>query len=284
MVAPPYTFYFTVSDGWIQPYMLAEPVLLSAASFARRGLPTVTLPAFIPEVAVDCGAFVATFKQEGYQFTSEQYVDWLYRITPTPHWAAMMDLCCENEAASGRYGIVRERQQWTTDMALHFWRTYRTVPFCWCPTIQGWTVEDYGRHAAQMRPLVEEMRAHYQALYGDESAFRVGIGSLCRRANNQMIQQVVQAIAAVLPGVRFHLWGIKRKALVSPIALPPQVASSDSAAWNGRFGREIEQWRKSGKTERQYAWEDAATKYSSQIKRALRQPKQFSLFDRPPGC
>lgn len=275
-----YTFYYTASDGWIQPYMLAEPVLLSAASFARRGLPTVTLPAFIPEVAIDCGAFVAT-KQGGYRFTSEQYMDWVSRITPTPRWAAMMDLCCEDESATGQHGIVRERQQWTTEMAGYFWRTYRAAPLCLCPTIQGWTVEDYVWHAKQLRPLVEEMQAHYQAFYGDESAFRIGIGSLCRRANNQMIQQVVQAIAAELPNARFHLWGIKRKALVSTIALPPQVASSDSSAWNGRFGREIEQWRRSGKTERRYAWEDAAARYNSEIKAALQQPKQFSLFDEP---
>lgn len=264
-------FFFTIAAGWIRPNMLAEPVLLSAASFARgrKTLPDVALPPQISEVAVDSGAYAATFKYGCYPFTPEAYVEWLGRIHPTPSWAAMMDRCCSATA-------VREPQEWTTKMAWYFWQSFRARPWAWVPTIQGYQTSEYRWHARQMRPLIEEMLAYY----GPSSAFRVGVGSLLAGgASAQMIQEVVSAIAGELPGVPFHLWGIKYRVLKHRIPLHQMVISSDSAAWNGRFGRDIERWRQSGKKEREWAWEDAAPQYNRKIKAALEQPKQRSLFD-----
>ena len=144
-----------------------------------------------------------------------------------------MDYCCEPELEV----VTRERQEKTTRNAWLAWETYRSQPFAWVPTIQGWLPSDYRRHAQELKPLIEEM----QAFYVGNSSFRVGVGTLCRRCDVTMIEAILQEVRAVLPGVPLHLWGIKLDALRS-INLS-QVVSTDSAAWHGKFYRGIEQLR-----------------------------------------
>lgn len=195
------TFYATLDADSVRASLPAVPVLLPATAWARRGFRPVRLPAHVADVAVDSGGFVATFRHGGdYRYIPAAYVAWLRTITPAPAWAATMDYCCEPEIA-GRPGVVRERQERTTEMAWRFWRDYQAAPWCWVPTVQGWAVADDARHAAELRPLIENMRAHY----GPASAWRVGMGTLCRRASALDIHDVVRAVAAVLPGVPLHL-------------------------------------------------------------------------------
>src|SRR5580765_775990 len=134
------TFYPTVSCGELGKYTATKCVLLPASSWAgyelrehgtdERGfirsipVPNSAILGRIEKKAADCGGFVATKKWGGkYLYTPEQYVQWLK--TWGPDWAATMDFCCENEITSGRPGVVRERQAQTTEMAYHFWNTYR---------------------------------------------------------------------------------------------------------------------------------------------------------------
>jgi hypothetical protein len=50
--------------------------------------------------------------------------------------------------------------------------------------------------------------------------------------------------------------------------------SSDSAAWNGRFGKGIEAYRQSSLTQREYAYKVALPAYLAKVEAALadRQP------------
>jgi hypothetical protein len=264
------TFYATISAGDERPYMPAVPVLLPASSWARFNMRAPRLPAHVTERAADSGGFVATFRWGDYRYTPEQYVDWL--STFGPQWAATMDYCCEPEIA-GNEGIVRERQERTTEMARHFWREFRDAPWAWVPTVQGWEVADYRRHAVQLRPLIGEMAQRY----GEGSAFRVGIGTLCRRASAAMVQHVVHAINEELPGVPLHLWGVKLTVLRSRLALT-NVASVDSAAWHGRFAYGTRRWVECGMTERQYSYLVALPAYLAKVQAALERPKQLALF------
>ena len=86
-------------------------------------IPVPAIPASVQEVAADCGGFVATKKWGNYRYTSLQYIKWLYRLGNKLSWAAMMDYCCEDEITSGQPGIVKARQDATTGMAYHFWKT-----------------------------------------------------------------------------------------------------------------------------------------------------------------
>lgn len=277
----PFTFYATVSSDLVRPYMPDVPVLLPASSWARKMnragvMRPPKLPDHVTQRAADCGGYVATFTWGDYRFSPQQYVDWLE--TWRPQWAATMDYCCEDEITSGNVGIVRERQQRTTEMAYRFWQDHRDAPWRWCPTVQGWEPEDYRRHARDLAPLVAEMAARYTDRYGPASDFRVGIGTLCRRADAPTIARISEIVATELPGIPLHLWGVKITALKSRVALPRAVRSCDSAAWEGAFGEGHEQRRASGLTEREYAYKVALPRYLSKVNAALDMPKQQRLF------
>src|SRR5205814_1912059 len=80
-----------------------------------------------------------------------------------------------------------------------------------------------------------------QDFYGGRSAFRVGVGTLCRRASSEKIASIIQAIREVLPYTSLHLWGIKLTILKSLCI--EGIRSTDSAVWNGRLyrGNQIKQ-------------------------------------------
>lgn len=253
-----FTFYATIdsdSDGAYLNHVSTDTALmLPASSWQRKKLRKPRIPAHLHELAADCGGFVATKIWGDYRYTPAEYVRWL--DTFGPHWAATMDYCCEPELA----GVTRERQDRTTAMTRHFWRTYKHAPWVWVPTIQGWEPDDYRRHARELRPLVDDMADYY----GNGAGFRVGIGTLCRRAHVRMIAAVVGIVSEELPGVDLHLWGVKLDALKAAIALP-RVVSTDSAAWSGLFGSDREEWRASGMKQRTWAYRIALPRYQAKV-------------------
>jgi hypothetical protein len=277
-------FYVTVDAHSLRDYMPAVPVLLPASSWAGRwlrrrpgaavvtgALPRPRLPAQLTEVAADSGGFVAARRWGDYRYTLEQYADWL--ATFTPQWAAMMDYCCEDELTAGRPGLVRERQRRTTGLAWRTWQEYGSAPWCWVPTVQGWHVEEYQRHSEDLAPLVRDM----VAAYGADGAFRVGVGTLCRRADVSMIHAMVRAVASALPGVGLHLWGVKLGALEHPRGLPEAVVSVDSAAWDGRYGRGRLAANASGLRHRKYSYTVSLPRYLRKVEAALARPRQAML-------
>jgi len=278
------TFYPTISRGELGKYASnVQRLLLPASSWAadevktygkvRHRLPVPRIPESVIDRAADCGGFVATRKWGNYRYTPEHYVEWLHGWQP--HWAAMMDYCCEQPITQGRVEEVYRRQELTTKMSGYLWDTYRYTPWCWVPTIQGWDVEDYARHVVEMKPLITEMSAHY----GPTSAFRVGIGTLCARASAKVIREVVSLVASALPGVPLHLWGVKLSVMQSPIHLPAQVTSVDSGAWNGMWGHGRNLWKMTPYTQREWCFKVALPAYEAKIKAALLQPKQMMLED-----
>lgn len=273
-------FWTTIDFDMLSPRywgaMPEVPYLLPASSWSRKMkngiIPTPKLPPHLTEIAADCGGFVATFRWGDYRYSPEQYVRWLYSFYP--RWSAMMDYCCEDEITSGNRGIVEERQHKTTDMAWHFWKGYKNAPWAWVPTIQGWNPEDYQRHAKEMLPLILEMKEYYK----DNPYWRIGIGTLCRRSDVNMIWRVVSAVSQELPDVRFHLWGVKLDLIKSRVALPSCIMSVDSAAWNGDFGQSNEKWKTSGMRRREYRYRVALPEYLAKFKEAVNSPKQLVLF------
>lgn len=268
------TFYATMSCDHLRSYMADTPVLLPASSWSRIKMRKPNLPPHVRHVAADSGGFVATFKWGDYRYTPAEYVRWLR--TFNPRWAATMDYCCEEEITGKNEGVVRFRQDRTTDMAHHFWEQYRDVPWAWVPTVQGWEVADYVRHARELKPLIDEMQA------AGHPDFRVGIGTLCHRASAQMVRDVSRAVATELPGVPLHLWGVKLSVLQARYELP-QVVSVDSAAWDqagfGRDGiRTRDEQRALGMKQKEYAHKIALPRYLRKVEAALNRPKQLSLL------
>ena len=222
-----FTFYATFDVDSLASYMPDVPVLLPASSWARKGLARPYIPSHVKHVAADSGGFVATRIWGDYRYSLAEYVAWLESFSPA--WAAMMDYCCEPEITKAQQGIIRKRQDQTTAKIIETWQAYRNTSWVWVPTVQGWRPDDYKRHAEELRPLIKEM----QRYYGDGSYFRVGVGTLCKRADSMTIRAVLQAIQSVLPTTPLHLWGIKLASLKS-IDLT-NVVSTDSATWHDKL-------------------------------------------------
>lgn len=279
-----FRFYPTLDADSVRNYLPVCPFLLPASSWARQrntaeeAIPVPHIPEQVTEIAADSGGFAAALRarklgvEDGYGYSPEQYVTWLQALGPRLSWAATMDYPCEQPLA-GDDAAVRQRQARTTEMAWLFWQHYREEPYAWVPTIQGWSVADYRRHAQELRPLLEEMAVSY----GPESAWRVGIGTLCKRANVALVHQVCCAVAQVLPGFPLHVWGVSLRLFRAPIALPAEVQSFDSSSWNRLFYRDKEAWHASGLSQRRWTIQVALPEYLAKLECAWSRPKQLSL-------
>jgi hypothetical protein len=269
-------FYATTDADSVGPRLWdaipAGAYLLSAASWWRRyrRLKVTPLPSHMHPIGGDCGGYVITRvrKLDVWPFADGELAAWYEGMGVA--WGATRDHCCEPDIARG---AVCERQQMTTQNAVDAWQAYRDTPFAWVPTVQGWEVEDYAAHARELRPLVMEMMRHY----GAGSFFRVGIGTLCKRADARMIRLVVQAVARELPGVPLHLWGVTHRIFDGQAALSPQVISLDSSAWNGFFGKGHERWKKSGMTKRAYSYAVALPQYRRRYEARQRRPRNYEM-------
>lgn len=265
-------FYYTLDASTDIPRYMPRDVcyMLPASSWHRVKMRTPRLPDGV-QTAADCGGFVATFKWGDYRYSPEQYVEWLHRFNP--EWAATMDYCCENEITNGTPGIVRERQQRTSEMAYRFWNDYRDSKWSWVPTVQGWEVEDYRYHARELKPLLHEMQSR------SGPHWRVGIGTLCRRASVEMVVQVIRAVRDELGDMPLHLWGVKLGVLQKNLHLDG-VVSVDSGAWHGSWDKGVTKswaWQESGMTKREWNFKVGLPNYRQKVEAATMQPKQMSM-------
>lgn len=287
---------------------------------SKRGRPGYLPPARVPpqvtEIAVDPGGFQAQMRYRGYRFSWETYIQWLYQLGPRVAWAAFPDLPCEQELAADA-DQVRARQERTLEYAAQLWRSpsctdqldgYRAQPWSWVPTVQGRTIDQYVWMAEQLEPLWRsqvfqyevmaritgqlrlnepetDRRTRIEAEWAARCAsfMRIGIGSLCRRERAQEVVDIVRAVAQVLPTARFHLWGVKLDALGALLAagLLDIVASTDSSAWNRRFGRDIDRINREqltlGMSQRAFAVQVSLPRYLARVDRALSLPRQGRL-------
>ena len=267
-----FTFYYTIARSDVRSYMPNVPSLFPASSYFRdRRFRVPRIPAHVIDRAGDCGGFVFQKMGMGYPFTIRALSQWYSEIGV--NWGAMLDYPCERELGV----VTRLRQIQTTLSVQHIWNTYRSVPFVWVPTIQGLTLTDYQLHAKELSPIIHDM----QAFYGNHSGFRVGIGSLCQRTKTAEIQSIVSSVAREIPGIPLHLWGVKLGVFKSIYALHTQVISTDSAAWNGLFGKAITEQRNArhalGLSKMQYCYQIMLPAYQQKVSEALTQPKQLDL-------
>ncbi len=279
-------------------------LLLPASSWARKDLPTPVVPAGNP-IAADCGGFVAGRRAAGrtvtwnptdrpddpgdatrlFSFSPDDYLDWLARFTPTrPEWAATLDLPVE-PALAPTLTAVRARQAWTSRQAAWLFDRWVRATGGWAadqpagplgevtliPTIQGRDADgpgSYLEHLAAMWPTISQMWTH-AAMRDRHDTFRLGIGSLCARTDTDEIAQIVDVVANWLDDTfdgrpTLHLWGVKNRALSAGLDLIG-VDSCDTAAWNGRFGRDIDRHNREratlGLTQRAYGYRVQLPRY-----------------------
>ncbi|HEU5378802.1 MAG TPA: hypothetical protein VFV38_25545 [Ktedonobacteraceae bacterium] len=322
MTAP--FFYPTLWCGAVRPDMPVRQYLLPASSWGRfirkdGTIRPANLPSAITRCAVDPGAYDAA-RRGRYQYDFLQYLRWLFSFQKGQvEWAGMPDYCCaycldrpptEEEQRAWFFRLadgdpVRMRQVLTTFTAQMIWLNHREVPFIWVPTLHGLTVDQYARHARDMRDLILTMNWWY----GPRSAFRVGIGSLCRSLQPGELHAIIDAVSYELPGISFHLFGIKLKTFQTMrYNLPACVRSCDSTLWSGLrtlvanpelscdpsgtsdtsdyglIDPFVKAWKLSGKSEMDYAYSQGLPGYEKAIKEALSKIRPSLLpFEGPPG-
>lgn len=239
-------------------------------------IPEPTIPKSMTAIIADWGGYRVVKDWAGKApFTPEQYMQWLHAVRPM--WAATWDYPCGDELGRTDPKVVQQRQDKSTMMAWFFWVHYQDCPWTWTPTVQGWVLEDYQRHAQDLYPLVKRMQAHY----GPGGPFCVGIGSLVKR-NAKQVRAIVDVVAEVLTDVDFHIWGGWKLSVVdSPVPLHKRVRSGDSSAFNGRFGSDLERDKGRSEPQRKVVFQENLPEYAMKMQEALSGPKYYggSLFD-----
>src|SRR5213592_2381391 len=182
------------------------------------------------------GSSLRRRQHASYHFSAAQYAHWIGGVHPPVSWAVIPDRPTEDMADAM---AVRNAQLQTTHAIHEVLTSLLDVPWSWAPVLQGRTVVDYLRHVIDLADVLYALADLYRQR---RQSFRVGIGSICRRAQVPEIRRIVSAIAASLPGIPLHLFGAKLEVLRGWGNRPRTVISCDSAAWNGRFGAGIDKF------------------------------------------
>ncbi len=207
---------------WLE--RLDVPLMVSHRQLSREpNLPRARAP-----WALDSGAFSEIAAHGRFLTTPVAYAAAVRRYSGeigNLAWAAPQDWMCEPiilrggtvgaQRFAGTGLSVAEHQRRTIASVLELRWTAADLP--WIPVLQGFALDDYGRHVdAYARAGID---------LGAEPL--VGLGSVCRRQATSEIDRIVTTLAGM--GFRLHGFGVKTSGLGRyGWALP----SADSGAWS----------------------------------------------------
>lgn len=129
------------------------------------------------------------------------------------------------------------------------------------PVLQGWTVDDYRRHAD----------AYYAADVPLEHYPLVGLGSVCRRQGTAAIASLVREFT---PWLALHGFGCKTSGLA---AYGHRLTSADSLAWSYAGRRELAGCTPSHRNEANCS--RYALTWRDRLLNRLDTPEQLDLLD-----
>jgi hypothetical protein len=129
--------------------------------------------------------------------------------------AAIQDWMCEPFITAKTGRDVAAHQRRTVDSYLELMSLDSSLP--WLPVLQGWRLEDYLRCLELYQRAGVDLR----------QAWRVGLGSVCRRQATTEAARIVAALAG--EGLKLHGFGFKLQGLA---LVADRLASSDSLAWS----------------------------------------------------
>lgn len=211
------TFWLgTHQVSWLgRPEFARVPLFLSAVRLRDRR----TLPRAAGRWALDSGGFSELSLRGWWTVPARRYVAevrrWSEQAGRPPDWAAVQDWMCEPQVR-GRTGLSVASHQTLT--CLSFEELRQLAPgLPWVPVLQGWSADDYERHADQ-----------FEARGADLAALPVvGVGSVCRRQGTAEAEAIVTRLAR--RGLRLHAFGVKVAGLTRYGGL---IGSADSMAWS----------------------------------------------------
>lgn len=205
--------------GVLHPNFMPQtdvPLFVSRRALASRR----TLPRAKGPWALDSGGFTELSLHGRWETTPETYADEIRRFQADIgglEWAAPQDWMCEPWVLAKTGLTVADHQHRTLRSYLDL--AARGLPVV--PVLQGWTGEDYARHAEQ----------YEQAGVGLEGLPLVAIGSVCRRQGTLEAERIIRSLGRAL---RIHAFGLKVTGLRR---FADALASADSMAWSYRARR-----------------------------------------------
>lgn len=207
------TFYLgTHMPSWFR--LTSVPLFVSARRLRRYA----KLPAALGRWALDSGGFSELRLYGAWRTTPQQYAAEVRRWRDgigKLDWAAAQDWMCEPFMLAKTGLTVREHQSRTVQNYLTLRAIAPDLPFA--PVLQGWERADYLRHWDEYRAA----GVHLDAVPV------VGLGSVCRRQNVGMVQELIRDLAR--RGAAVHAFGFKVQGLGRAA---PHLASADSMAWS----------------------------------------------------
>jgi hypothetical protein len=175
--------------------------------------------------ALDSGGFWEVTHRGGWELAARDYLAAVARYDREiggMEWAAPQDWMVEDAALAATGLTEAEHQARTVASVVELramWSEFSDDSCPIMPVVQGRTADSYLR-------CVELYRAAGLDLAGEPL---VGIGSVCRLERTPAIVDVVTAVAAALPGVALHGFGVKLAGLRQ---IGHLLASADSQAWS----------------------------------------------------
>jgi hypothetical protein len=230
-------FFASLPRHYVREDLPEGAYLISAAQFWNRQTGKFIIPKVIPErkYFIDSGAYSFPF---GVPYRWDEYAEFCRAWNPV--FVSTIDAFCS--AA----GTVAWLQKHVDEVLLS------GLPFI--PVITGRTPAEYAWCLEQTRQL-----------FGVFMPRRIAVGGLKR--NGQVVPMMKRVMES---GMKYHLFGATIAQLKMVVrSCGPQVDSSDSGSWNGRFGTRIEMcnrlMREKGMTQRQVALHEFLPAYRESV-------------------
>jgi hypothetical protein len=173
---------------------------------------------------VDCGGYQLLKEQAVYDFSIDEYLEYISANSEYIDRVVLRDWACEPDLIEGQERSVTDHQQWSLadHIAMVKGIDDRGLDVEPMAVVQGYTKEQYLSH-------LDSLAEH--GLIFDS----VGIGSVCARDDVAEIAGVVDAVATALPDrCAIHGFGMKVTALANE-QIRAELESVDTAAWDYRL-------------------------------------------------
>ena len=210
-------FYYGTAWHWALPYL---PRVMLSYNFTR----TLKKPWTIEKpLMFDSGAYSVILKHGKYPYSPEQYESGIEQWHPDIAWT--MDFPCEPSVREkGQYDPTKA-QEMTIENQIKLLDLNANTQM----VVQGWKISDY---------LTNLDKIKEQGLLTEH----LGIGSICRRGQNNQIAGIIRTIHASVPGwVKLHGFGVKISVIKKTDA-KFYLFSADSISWDykQRYGKWLE--------------------------------------------
>jgi hypothetical protein len=209
---------FYVGVGQQSQIMWVKDRFMLSFQVARRRKHVWGIPDRL-EWIMDSGSYSELKKHGKYTFTPEEYFNNI--LLWQPDYFVNMDWMCEPHQLEKTGKTAKEHQELSLE---HQIKLHELLEDSWfkehCELmgiIQGWTPEQYVDHIDQLKE--HDMILPY-----------MGVGSVCRRAADKKIIDVIKTIRRELPDTNLHGFGVKTSLLKRSITYDC-LDSVDSQAW-----------------------------------------------------